>query len=265
MRVAVLSGYNKSLHTIALLHELSKREEIELCLCILVRTFTVKRVKSLLKQYGFIQAKRRFSNIFLGHTDPDLDRERKPLENFLADNQISKKTVTESCKKLNIRLRNVDNINSEMGVIDIKQQNTDLVLYSGGGIIRKDLIMAAKRGVLNAHGARLPFFRGMNGVEWSLFYNELPMVSVHLVDTGIDCGEILNITEIKIDNDDDISSIRGKSALTEMTALVDSVTNFEKYYQARVQQTKEEGKQFFAMHPKLKKVAAENLFKLRNE
>lgn len=265
MKVAVLSGYNKSLHTVGLLNELSRLDNIEVSLCLLVRTFTLKRIKSLLKQYGIKQARRRFSNIFFGITDPDLDKERQPLEDFLHKHGIFIKTVAETCKKLNTRFVKVENINSEAAIANVKDEGIDLILYSGGGIVRKNLINAAKIGVINAHGARLPFFRGMNGVEWSLFYNELPKVSVHLVDSGIDTGDILNTTEIDINNGDDIHLIRGKSALTEMISLVDSVSNFEKYYQSRRQQSKEQGKQFFAIHPELKKVAADNLSRLMNE
>ena len=38
---------------------------------------------------------------------------------------------------------------------------------------------------------KLPFFRGMNVIEWSLLYNVKPTVTVHMISEGIDTGDIL--------------------------------------------------------------------------
>jgi len=262
VRLAILSGYNKSKHTIGLINELTKLNHVEIVLCISVRTFTKKRIYSLKKQYGLKRSIARFKHVFLGKSNQELAKETRPLEEFLKNNNIVDTSVAYSCRKFDIPYIPVADINGKKSIEYIIEKNVDLIIYSGGGIIRKGLIESSNNGIINAHGASLPFFRGMNGIEWSLFHNDKPNVTVHMMNSGIDTGDILQHYDINIEKSDDIGSLRGKSALQELFSLVDSVTNFDIYFDRRTKQQLGEGRQFFIMHDELKKIATKNLMKM---
>ena len=91
-----------------------------------------------------------------------------------------------------------------------KEMNNDLVVYAGGGILRKNFIKVPNIGILNAHSGKLPFFRGMNVIEWSLLYNVKPTVTVHMISEGID-GDILFQKSIPVKNNYSIVDLRGVS------------------------------------------------------
>jgi methionyl-tRNA formyltransferase len=99
----------------------------------------------------------------------------------------------------------------------------------------------------------------MNVIEWSLLYNVAPTVSVHMISSGIDTGDILYREKVPFNKDYSILDLRGESVVTEVKSLIKVMSNFEKYYQNRIKQDKKEGKQFFVMHNALKKLVENNL------
>lgn len=86
--------------------------------------------------------------------------------------------------------------NSPVSIAQLKKWTPDLIVFSGGNILRKTLIEVPRLGVLNAHLGLLPEIRGMNSPEWSLLCSVPPGVTIHYVDTGIDTGPILKRREL---------------------------------------------------------------------
>lgn len=59
-------------------------------------------------------------------------------------------------------------------------------------ILRAPLLQVARRGALNVHAGRLPQYRGRNVINWALINGETQLgVTAHLMDEGIDTGDIL--------------------------------------------------------------------------
>jgi methionyl-tRNA formyltransferase len=88
---------------------------------------------------------------------------------------------------------NVDSINSEETIRILKEINPDLVIINGTRIISKDVINCIPTKFFNMHAGITPLYRGVHGGYWSLVErNEKACgVTVHLVDTGIDTGNII--------------------------------------------------------------------------
>ena len=96
--------------------------------------------------------------------------------------------------------------------------------------------------------------RGMNVTEWSAFCGVPIGCSVHLVDTGIDTGDILVTRQI---------DARGARSVAELRAVVDKVQvdllgsvvrsiMTTGSLPPRTPQAASEGRQFFVMHDDLK-------------
>ena len=147
----------------------------------------------------------------------------------------------------------------EVDCSDLKEMNTDLVVYAGGGILRKKFIRTPNIGILNAHSGHLPFFRGMNVIEWSLLYNKKPTVTVHMISEGIDTGDILFHKSIPIKKDNTILDIRGEAVVAEVESLIHVISNFDEIYKKRISQNEYSGTQFFIMHKRLVKIASKNI------
>ncbi len=254
LRVAITSGYVASKHAIALVHEINRISEVEVVLLLQVKTFTVRRLKQLLRMYGWKDAWEKFKNVFIGNSSNRFVDEVKPINSFLAERKIDFKSTNEICKKIGAQVKWVASLNEEKSIAAIKANKVDLIIYSGGGILRKEFIGTSRYGVLNAHSGPLPYFRGMNCLEWALFYNVKPEVTVHLIDSGIDTGPILKRFPIEIVRESNLSSLRGKSVVIEVVSIVEVLSNFQYYYNLRTSQKRDNGIQFFIMHPILKSI-----------
>lgn len=257
MNIVITCGYNQSLHAIALINEL-KNQGHNIVGCLLVRTFQYKRVKQNIKMYGIGTVIQKFQNAVL-KLENELNKETLYIEKFLNDNKINSRSVKNLCKRYKIPCSTVNNLNHKKSFTFLSTISVDIIVYAGGGILRKKIINIPKHGVINAHSGYLPFFRGMNVIEWSLLYNVAPTVSVHMICSGIDTGDILYREQVPFNKDYSILDLRGESVVTEVKSLIKVMSNFEKYYQSRSKQDKKDGKQFFVMHNTLRKLVEKYL------
>ena len=146
----------------------------------------------------------------------------------------------------------VDNLNDTKLYRFIQKNNIDLIIYSGGGILKKPIINSVKKGVINAHSGYLPFFRGMNVIEWALLYNKRPQTSIHFIDSGIDTGKIILRENIPFSND--LYTLRGNATVHNVNLIVEVISNLDNYTKNAIPQNKEDGKQFFLMNDYLKNI-----------
>jgi methionyl-tRNA formyltransferase len=74
-----------------------------------------------------------------------------------------------------------------------------IISYSYCHIITTDVLLASYSDIINLHISYLPFNRGSDPNLWSFLENSPKGVSIHLVDNGIDTGDILFQREVLID------------------------------------------------------------------
>jgi folate-dependent phosphoribosylglycinamide formyltransferase PurN len=173
-----------------------------------------------------------------------------PMENNETHGAVS---VLEFCKQAGIPAIEVDSINSAESVRLLQEHNIDLFVYAGAGILKKVLIEAAPLGVLNAHMGLLPSYRGMNVSEWAAWNRDPVGCSVHLIDSGIDTGDILLVRKVDDSSARNVSELRNlvdQSQIELLGEVVRYVLKTGKLPQRR-SQTEAEGLQYFTMHPTL--------------
>ncbi len=258
MKIAVTAGHSKSLHSIALMHTLRANGH-QVVGCLQVKTFQFKRLKTYLQQYGWKTVKAKFQSHFLKQEDTYLANETKPIKSYLYQLGIEAKTIDFFCKKNDLAHLKVNSLNDEKAINFVKKHKIDLLIYSGGGILRKGIIQAPSEGVLNAHSGWLPFFRGMNVIEWSLLLKFPPHTTIHFIDAGIDTGKILYTEPIPYHTD--LYKMRGTATVHNIELFNKVINNFEYYKKRAKNQSKSEGKQFFVMHAKLKQLLIDQVIK----
>lgn len=175
---------------------------------------------------------------------------RRELKKYMAER--AGESLTALSKALGFRAFFSAGVNSAKTRHILESEKADIGIQCGVGIIRKQSLNMAKRGILNAHMALLPKYRGMNVLEWSLFYGDPLGVSIHLIDQGVDTGDVLLQGGIDIEKGDTIESLRHKAEALSINLLVKTIKMLEQGPVGRTSQDKEEGKQYFLMHPRLK-------------
>jgi len=142
--------------------------------------------------------------------------------------------------------------NSPQSIAQLKAWSPDLIIFTGGNILRKQLLQLPRLGVLNVHLGLLPEIRGMSTPEWSLL-NHVPVgITIHYMDEGIDTGPILqrydfpDLAECK-----SLSDLRNRLIAFGVKKTADVVTGLDKGTISATPQRdldKNKDNQFFVMH-----------------
>jgi folate-dependent phosphoribosylglycinamide formyltransferase PurN len=99
----------------------------------------------------------------------------------------------------------VATVNDEECRVLLRRYGPKVIVVNGTRIIRAETLDATAATILNTHQGITPQYRGAHGAYWAL-YNSDPQhcgVTVHLVDSGIDTGEVVTqalVTPTPADN-----------------------------------------------------------------
>lgn len=168
-------------------------------------------------------------------------------------------SLRDFCNRQQIRMVEYGSLN-DSGCVDlIKRESLDLLLNAGGGIFRKKMIETVGIGILNAHMGPLPKYRGMNALEWTLFHGDQPGVTVHYIDRGIDTGDLICFRELPISAHDNLLTLRARSLTLNIDLICEAVQSIGSGGAQRIKQQAEQGRQYFVMHPRLKRLVKRQL------
>lgn len=210
MRILVTAGYNRSQAAIAICEHV-KRSGHEVAGILVVTPYSVKRIRELILQRGkegLQSAVRKLLSMSGKNNSPDY------LAKHLESLKIESRTLSHWATKNDVSCKVTKNINSDSSVKFVCDKNIDALIYGGGGILRKPLIDAANRAIINSHCGPLPEIRGMNAIEWALLLGVPLDVTVHFIDEGIDTGEIISRVQTVFHKGISVNELREKAVIT---------------------------------------------------
>ncbi|MDW3194039.1 MAG: formyltransferase family protein [Cytophagales bacterium] len=84
-------------------------------------------------------------------------------------------------------------INHPQLLEEFKHTPPETCMVYGTGIIKENLLQLAKKAFVNAHCSILPDYRGTRSEFWQCFHDDFDSlgVTIHLVNSGVDTGELL--------------------------------------------------------------------------
>ncbi|MFZ0770721.1 MAG: formyltransferase family protein [Candidatus Sulfotelmatobacter sp.] len=151
--------------------------------------------------------------------------------------------------------------NAPESIARLKEWLPDLIIFTGGNILRKQLLDVPRLGVLNVHLGLLPEIRGMSSPEWSLLSRAPVGITIHYMDAGIDTGPVLQRFEfpnaVLCESLGDLRNrliAFGVEKIAEVVTALDGGT-----ISAKPQPDLDKDNQFFVMHEWLQARAAERL------
>jgi methionyl-tRNA formyltransferase len=142
----------------------------------------------------------------------------------------------------------------------IEEIGPELVVFTGGGLVRDELLAAAGRGVMNCHSGLLPRYRGMDTMDWPLLEGHPHAVglTVHLMSRGVDEGDLLRLYPFD-HRETTIPAMRQRLEAWLPLAMADGVVAFANSEVEPAPQAREDGRQYFRMHPRLRAIAEQRL------
>ena len=86
----------------------------------------------------------------------------------------------------------------------LRKLDVDAVVVNGTRIISRAVIECIDRPFINTHVGITPRYRGVHGGYWALVHDDAENcgVTVHLVDTGVDTGDVLYQQRIHVESSD---------------------------------------------------------------
>jgi folate-dependent phosphoribosylglycinamide formyltransferase PurN len=153
--------------------------------------------------------------------------------------------------------------NSPRAVAQLSQWSPDLAIFTGGNVLRDEVLKVPRLGILNSHLALLPEIRGMSSPEWSLLSGVPLGITIHCMDSGVDTGPILLRREFAgADGCDSMADLRNKMIAEGIELIAEAVAGLDRGTISAVPQTdREKDRQFFVMHEQLKAAATRRLKK----
>jgi folate-dependent phosphoribosylglycinamide formyltransferase PurN len=223
------------------------------------------RVISEFKRDGTRLLKKVWKKLFLRQAAyPDTNFEN--IISFRKKNNLSITKLDEFQTRYSIPVIYCSNLNDDVVIKGLQKTRPDLVVFTGGGLIRQEVLENSGNGVLNCHMGVLPLYRGMDVVEWPMLEGHFDQVgiTVHFMDKGVDTGDILRVSHVQPNSNETITGLRDRIEPIMCQTLVDTCYDFLGGKIERHPQSKHAGKQYFKMHPHLAELAAGNLKVFQN-
>lgn len=131
-------------------------------------------------------------------------------------NKTSKKRIQQIIEEYRLQknliplemITEVPSANSDECLKKLKELQPGIVVVHGTRIISKKILQEINAIFINIHAGITPLYRGSHGAYWALANNDKGNcgVTVHLVDAGIDTGNILAQTTIPFTSKDNFST-----------------------------------------------------------
>ena len=167
--------------------------------------------------------------------------------------------LSQSCRTMGTEYLHTPSVNTPAAVEAVRRQKVDVLLSAVAELYRPAMIGAPTLGILNAHMARLPAFRGMNVLEWSVLLERPIGVTIHFVAERVDTGAILLHREIPMVTGDTLDSLRARSISLNVELMLEAVGRLKADPAAGDGSAPGEGRQYFVMHPRLKAVVRQKI------
>lgn len=157
-----------------------------------------------------------------------------------------KMRVKHAAKKIGARFVEIKDINAPEYVAHIRELNPDLIIsYSAPQVVKPELLGIPKYGIINVHGALLPYYRGLLPSFWYLYNDEkVGGATVHLMSADIDDGAIVEQGSVDISDCKTMVQLMKKTKLLGGDLMVKAIVGYaEQTVSTRPNKT-EEGSYF---------------------
>jgi len=279
MRIALLAPIDNSFYSRIMSLLIAREEGLELSCIVVRKVWTWRRMKGEIQRDGTRLLRKAYRKLILGKSAYSKDDDT--IVAMAKSIGLPEGDLYQLAEQLNVPILRVDDHNDPEAEAALTQSAPDLIVFTGGGIIRKNIINVPDIGIINCHCGILPPYRGMDVVEWPLLdetvfraytsrldrpLEPFPLgVTTHLMDTGIDTGPLLKSFYLPIEKGDTFESLRVRIEPLMINAVMATLRGMRDGQIEPKAQKKVDGKQYFVMHPRIKQAARKRLSVLEKE
>jgi methionyl-tRNA formyltransferase len=202
-----------------------------------------------------------FRKLILRSSENPSKKDQENIKKFMQENSIYYKSIYSLAKKYSFEIFKVSDFDNSSVIESLQKYAPDCCVFTGGGVISSPVIKLSGIGIINCHMGILPFYRGMDVVEWPLLDKRFDLVGIttHLMENSIDTGPIIDVLKVDSISCKTIGALRN---YVESLMPVFMVESCWKLLNGKVlcrQQDVESGKLHFKLCPSLRAMAENNL------
>lgn len=137
--------------------------------------------------------------------------------------------VKKAALKAGIEVFQPHRVKEPEAVEKLRQYNADVfVVAAYGQILSKEILDMPKYGCINIHASLLPKYRGAAPIQWSIIDGEkVTGVTTQMMAEGIDTGDILDILEVEIADDETGGSLFDKLTVAGSDVILTTLKKLE--------------------------------------
>lgn len=143
---------------------------------------------------------------------------------------VSPPPVKELALSYGIQVFQPENLKSTETFNLMSALNPDLIIVLAyGKILPENILKLPALGCINVHASLLPKYRGAAPIQWSVINGEkITGVTTMFMDEGLDTGDIILKTEIKIDENETSGELFNRLSLMGAELLIKTLNEIEK-------------------------------------
>ena len=267
LRVVLFAPTPTSLYSRVLAELIQREAGLELVGVVVRSMWSWTRIRGELRRDGARLVRKAYSKLLLGEQAYPPD-EMNTLPRMAAEIGLSAENLPGMARSLGFGLLRSSDLNSSSVVDFLDSLHADVVVFSGGGLIRQAVLDVPKEGILNCHSGILPAYRGMDVVEWAILEAEhTPEIglTLHFMDRGVDTGPILLHHHERLRPGDTLARLRRRLEPEMVKLMMNGLRGLREGDLNAQTQAREAGRQYFVMHPRLKLAAEEKVIRLAAE
>ncbi|MDG1202400.1 MAG: formyltransferase family protein [SAR86 cluster bacterium] len=152
-----------------------------------------------------------------------------------------------------------------------KNAKGDLCIFTGGGLISKQVLDYFSEGIINIHMGPLPQYKGMDVVEAPILdgaFNNIALTA-HIMESELDAGPLIAEMKFITDEYESLSELRNEMGAMMPIIAVESILSVLSYDGNLIKQ-EPTGQQYYFIHPRLREIISKVMslrfesFKLSN-
>ena len=254
MRVVVLAPIVSSPFALAVTGLCLREPGVEVAGILVLRHWNVARLRRELRRDGARLLRKVWQKLVL-RGGPEAGGPERSFHDVADELELGTRSLAGLARRHHIPYRAVPDHNHPGAVAWLRERAPHVVAFTGGGLVRRPLLEAAGRGILNAHMGLLPAYRGMDVVEWPILEGRHASVglgvTLHFMDPGIDTGPVVAVRRVPIRPGDGIERLRTRFEPVMVEAMLDGIRGLRDGALCATPQERAAGRQYFALHPRL--------------
>lgn len=265
MRIAILSPIHNSLYSRLVAYLCVQESDIQVAQIVVRRALNWKRIQSEIRRDGPRLLKKVHQKLILGR-QAFPPASAATIQDLAQSLKLPGKSLYDLGKRYGIPVLTVNDHNDPPAEKALSESDLDAIVFTGGGLIRKNILAIPRIGVINCHAGLLPRYRGMDVVEWAALEAETfppaTGLTLHLMDKGVDTGPILKTLPLPLAPGETIESLRIRIEPEMVHLVMAGLRGLRDGLVTPSPQENDDGQQYFVMHPRIKALISPRLSKI---